>query len=205
MYLIDFLPEHVRQKRRRRARLIRQANLLVVCSVGLAALAGVRHHTVRQARAGLDELRRANDRAGRQLQQRAELEREWASLLQKRQIDRQLGSSLTVRDVLVELSHRLPESMSLTELKIRAVKASSSRARRGASGSLRRAGRSGESARRLRLEVAGLSPTSDAIANFIGRLSSSPLFEDVNLESSQDTLFRDKGAREFRATCLVRQ
>jgi Tfp pilus assembly protein PilN len=205
MYLIDFLPEHVRQKRRRRARLIRQVNLLVVCAAGLAVLGAVRQRSVRHADAGLIELRQANARAARQLQQRMDLEREWASLLQKRQIDRRLGSSLTVRDVLAELSHRLPESMSLTELKVRAVQAGGSRRRSGASGSLRRAGGTGQPGRRLRLEVAGLSPTSEAIANFLGRLGSSPLFEDVNLEFTQDTLFRGKDAREFRATCLVGQ
>ena len=59
------------------------------------------------------------------------------------------------------------------------------------------------SVRRIRLTVTGLSPTDVDVANFIGQLSASPLFEDVNIGYTKTINHQDRSARQFQASCYL--
>ena len=52
-------------------------------------------------------------------------------------------------------------------------------------------------------KLTGLSPTDIEIANFIGQLSASPLFEDVNMGYARTEEFDGRVGRKFQASCLV--
>jgi len=56
---------------------------------------------------------------------------------------------------------------------------------------------------RVRLVLTGLAPTDVDVANFIGQLSASRLFEDVTMGYAKNVSFRGRSAREFRASCYV--
>jgi Tfp pilus assembly protein PilN len=57
--------------------------------------------------------------------------------------------------------------------------------------------------KRVQLLVTGLAPSDVDVANFIGHLSASPLFEDVNMGYAKNVVVRGRTAREFQATCFV--
>ncbi len=57
--------------------------------------------------------------------------------------------------------------------------------------------------RRVRVVLAGLAPTDVDVANFIGQLSASPLFENVNMGYAKTVRFRGRSAREFQASCYL--
>ena len=57
--------------------------------------------------------------------------------------------------------------------------------------------------KRVRVSLTGLAPTDVAVANFIGQLSASPVFEDVNMDYTKNVIFRKHLAREFQTICYV--
>ena len=57
--------------------------------------------------------------------------------------------------------------------------------------------------KRLRLVLTGLAPGDVDVANFIGQLSGSPVFEDVNMGYARNVEFNGRLAREFQASCYV--
>jgi len=57
--------------------------------------------------------------------------------------------------------------------------------------------------KRMRLVLTGLAPTDVDVANFIGQLSASPLFEDVNMGYAKTVSVEGLTAREFQASCYV--
>ena len=206
---IDFLPERVRTHRARRRRLRRQGYLLVVCALGLAILGYARHGRLARAEAELDMLLDRHSNMKCQLEARTALEQQLAELMLKKRIDEHLGSRIDALDVLAELGRVMPESMALTNLNLEAmdmpVSGSSGRyesARAGDADSGRGKGRE-RTERRVRLTFTGLAPSDVDVANFIGQLSASSLFEDVNMGYAKNVVFRGRAAREFQANCYV--
>ena len=203
---IDFLPERIKQQRARRRRLIRQGHLLVVCLVALAVLGYIRQTRTCRAQAQLTLLGRRVANIRRQLAMKDDLERQQAELLIKKRIDDQLGSRVNTLDLLAELEGVLPDSVALTRLNIEVaeirlpiepVRIDSARAATGT----RRPKE--KRIKRVRLSLTGLSPTDVAVANFIGQLSASPLFEDVNMGYTKNVIFQKHVAREFQTSCHV--
>lgn len=209
MQNIDFLPERIRQQRARRRRLIRQAYLVVGCAAILATLAWVRGDRVGEARAELSGLQTRKANFERQLEVRSELEQQMADLLIKKRIDDQLGSRANVLDILAELDRLMPGSMSLTDLRLETVELPAGDAHRRQTNDSRSAraarttSRRESKIKRMRLVLTGLAPTDVDVANFIGQLSASGLFEDVNMGYSRNATFDNRIAREFQASCHV--
>jgi Tfp pilus assembly protein PilN len=202
MLNIDFLPERICRQRALRKRIVRQGWLLAGCALALVVLGYVRQDRIATAKA---EQQMLNDRAmnvQQQLRVRDALEKQQAELVVMQQIEQDLGSRINVLDVLSELERVTPPTVSLTHLAmetmdVRVPKQQSLRRRRELEN-----GRDA-SVRRIRLTVTGLSPTDVDVANFIGQLSASPLFDDVNMDYARNREFRGRQAREFRAMCYV--
>jgi len=207
MNSIDFLPEHIRAQRVRRRRLIRGVNLLVLCAVGLAALGYTRHESIQQARAEVDALAGRSATMRAQLAQRAELERQLGEMHVIERIDAQLGTRVNALDVLAELSKLMPDSISLTTMNLETIDVrvplDSAYAQAGARPV--EAGRQTRTrtVKRVRLVIVGMAPTDVDVANFIGQLSASPLFEEVTMGYARNKTFRRREAREFQASCYV--
>jgi len=206
---VDFLPEQMRVQRARRQRVVRQVYLLALCALGLALLGYLRQGRVRKANA---ELAMLNERAcsvNQQLAKRNELEQQLAELMITKRIEEHIGSRVNALDVMSELGRLLPKSIFLTSMNIETMdvripvsstEMQSSENRAVIAGSPQKKERI---VKRVRLVITGLAPTDVDVANFIGQLSASPLFEDVNMGYARNMTFNGRAAREFQASCYV--
>ncbi|HDZ22791.1 hypothetical protein LCGC14_0321060 [marine sediment metagenome] len=207
MTIVDFLPEHIRIQRARRRRLIREGYLLAICLVTMVALGYVRHGRIAQAQGEVALLAERSTTVQAQLSMRADLEAQQAELRIKQRIDEHLGSRVSALDILGELQQLTSARLTLTSMTIHVTEfrlpVSSGVDR---SGSLRVASK-GElelpAYRRVRLVVTGLAPSDIDVANFIGQLAASPLFEDVRMGYTKTVVHEHHEAREFQVSCLV--
>jgi len=206
---VDFLPERIRQQRARRRRLIRQGHLLALCILAMGALTYIRHGRIAEARAELAALDERQDNIERQVAMIGTLERQMADLLIKKRIESELGSRTDCTAVLAELCRIMPANVALRSLHLKTVqvhlKADAPPIPQPLAG--HRAAPAPMSSqvkktdRRVRLVITGMAPTDVDVANFIGQLSASCLFEDVNMGYAKNITFRDRVAREFQASC----
>jgi len=174
----------------------------------LAVWGYIRQDTISSAKA---ELRLLNDRSSniqQQLVLRASLERQQNELLLKKRVDDDLGSRIKALDIISEMDQLLPESMAFTDMKLEVseiripIKPVTNKNMR-ASRSSKKKVKKEKVVKRIQLKLKGVAPTDVDVANFIGQLSASPLFEDVNMGYVKTVDFRGRAAREFQASCFV--
>ncbi len=206
MQNVDFLPETIKEQRARRRRLVRQGYLVVLCVIALAVLGYIRHRRISKAHAQLALLDKRVKNVRQQLVMRKDLERQQAEVLIKKRIDDLLGSRVNTLDLLAELERVMPATVTLTSLKIQAmdvrvpVRPVKMDGGQTVAGTHRQRERT---IKRVRLMLTGLAPTDVAVANFIGQLSASPVFEDVNMGYTKNVIFQKHVAREFQTSCHV--
>jgi len=205
---IEFLPESVRRQRASRGRRVRAGWMLGACLLAMAALTFVRHHRIARARADGDRLAERARTLKAQAAMLGPLERQMADLLIKKRIDDELGGRTDCTAILAELCRVVPASLALVSLDLQAVEVTQTSggdasrqwsARPVVSGG----GRSSVVVRRVQLVITGLAPSDVDVANFIGQLSASCLFEDVNMGYARTVDFGGRMAREFRASCYL--
>ncbi len=207
---VDFLPESIRRQRLRRRRLARQGYLLAACAVAMGALTYVRQGRLARAQGQLTALTERARNLQHQVAMIPEVERQMADLLIKKRIDEELGSRADCTGVLAELCRVAPLNVSLVslelktvELRVKEVKPSGRTSRSAVAA----AGKSSDGAappvRRVRLMLGGLAPTDVDVANFIGQLSASCLFDDVTMGYVKTVTFRERPARQFQARCYL--
>jgi len=204
---IDFLPERIRVARQRRRRIQRQAYLLVCCAAALVALWYVRQGRIQTAQAELETLSGRVANVQKQLEFRESLERQQADLMVMRLIEQDLGSRVNALEVLAELDGLLPESIALQEMRLETMPIKVPVRKTHTGQVARRATEASKQSetvvKRVRLVLTGLSPTDVDVANFIGQLSASPLFEDVNMGYTRNEEYKGRRARKFQASCYV--
>jgi Tfp pilus assembly protein PilN len=203
---VEFLPEHIRQRRARHRRLRRQGYLLAACMAAMGVLTYVNAARIGQARGELAALDERAVAVNSQIQIIDVLERQMADLLIKKRIDDELGSRTDCTAVLAELCRITPPNVSLVSLEMSAVEVPV-KEDAGSASSIHRSSRARGAAggqkplravRRLRLVLTGLAPTDVDVANFIGQLSASWLFEEVNMGYARNVGFRDRTAHLAR-------
>ena len=207
---IDFLPERIKVSRARRRRVTRQAYLLGACVLCLALLAYIRYGRIERTRRELAMLSDRFSTVERQLQCRQGLELERAELLIIQRIQNHLGSRIDALDLMAELEKLLPPAMVLTHMTVESMNVAiqlepavqmnmTSRAMPvGANPFLTE-----RKVRRVHLTLTGMAPNDVDVANFIGQLSASDLFEDVSMGYAKTMPFKERIAREFQASCYV--
>jgi Tfp pilus assembly protein PilN len=208
MIQIDFLPERIRQQRRRRRLLFRQGYLMLLCIVALGVMTYMFQLRVAHASDELTILRSRGKAMESQMALREELNGQLADLMIKGRIEQQLGRRVGTLQVLGELQHVLPETMTLTNLTMETVEVpvleDPASRRNGGSRAVTRGGRSrGKTVKRVRLVITGMAPTDVDVANFIGQLAGSRLFEDVSMGYAKTENFRGRTARKFQANCYL--
>lgn len=207
MNSIDFLPDAIKAKRARRRRLARQGYLLAFAVGATVLWAYLGQRRVSRAQAELTQLRRQSANLTSQLALKTQLERQLGDLMIMERISKTLGSRVNVLDVSNELERLLPASMFLSHLTLETVNQKiepSGASYRNPSARVANASRQKTGgAKRVRLRITGLAPTDVAVANFIGQLSASPLFEDVNMGYTKNTVTHKRRAREFQASFYV--
>jgi len=208
---VDFLPESIRQQRAHHKQIVRQSYLLVACVLAMGLLAYVRQGRVDVARAEVATLSARAENLGRQIAMIPPLERQMAHLMIKKQINEELGSRTDCAAVLAELCRLMPENMALLSLELKtvdvrvpAVRPARQSSRTAAAAGMGRSSKSAaEIVRRVRLHVTGIAPTDVDVADFIGQLSTSCLFEQVQMGYSKTKAFRGRSSREFQASCYL--
>jgi len=205
MKQIDFLPDRIKAQRARRHRLAVQVNLMIVCVLALAALGYVFHARVRTARAELLLLTDRGDAVEQQLTLKQTLEAELADLMIKKRIKEQLGRRVGTLGVLGELQRVMPKSMVLTKITMETtdvripLSVPANRSNRPMIGGEKRE----QVTKRVRLALTGMAPTDVDVANFIGQLAGSKVFEDVTMHYARNVTFRARSARKFQVSCFV--
>lgn len=205
---VEFLPERIRAQRARSRRLTRQGYLLACVVAGMCVLSVARQGRLAEAKAELATLESSQSNMDRQVAMIAPLERQMADLLIKKRIDDELGSRTDCTAVLAELAKLMPVNMTLTAFDLRTVEIAADKIKAG-SGLARSAGSAetganGETVvRRSRLVITGVAATDVDVANFIGQLSASPLFEDVNMGYAKTVNINGRQGREFQASCYL--
>jgi Tfp pilus assembly protein PilN len=195
---IDFLPDRVKAQRDRRRRLVVQGYLMIVCLAGLAGLGYMSQVRVARAQGELDLLTSRGDAMKRQLALRGAMEEQMSDLMIKKRIEEQLGRRVGTLDVLGELQRVMPESMTLTNLAMETVEI------RIPAMPGRPAGDADKPVKRVRLVLTGMATSDVDVANFIGQLAGSKVFEDVNMGYARNITYRSRTARKFQASCYVR-
>jgi Tfp pilus assembly protein PilN len=210
MHNVDFLPERIKTRRQRRRRLVRQSYLLIACAMLLALLGYLRNGRIQRARASLLPLQERAESARKQLERRADLEKQQAELMIVQRIEGCLGSRVNALQLLGELERLSPPSIALTNLDMEAkpVAVELEQARRlNLSSSIVPASKGATggktTVRRVLLTLTGLAPSDVDVANFIGQLSASRLFEDINMGYARNLEFAGLSARQFQASCYV--
>ncbi len=207
MHEIDFLPERLRSQRARRRRIACQAYMLCACLVVMFLVGYVRHGLVSEARAELNDLNGQVEEIRQQLSLREELELQQVGLRVLSSIEADLGSRVEILDVLAELERVIPSSIALANLNLETLALRVPVTPVAAGGAARTSRGShklkSQSIKRLRLMITGQSPTETGVANLVGQLTSSPLFEDVDMDFAREGQFRGRKAREFQISCYV--
>lgn len=199
MKRIDFLPERIKRQRRRRRVLQKQGAAGVVVVALLAGLGYMNQGRVSQARGELVMRQRDQQAMQMRLAMIPDLLAQQAEGRIKQRISEELGSRVDVRAVMVELGRLLPPSAALLSLDLSTVETQS---RQGATFA---GGLQAPTEPRVKLIITGVAPTDVDVANFIGQLSASPLFEDVNMGYARTIQVDDqqRNARSFQVTCLL--
>lgn len=206
---VDFLPERIKAQRARRRRLFQQGYLLGLIAVVLVAVGYYRQGELTRASAEVATLGQCVDDLTRQAARRTNLESQLQDLNIKKRVEEHLGSRISAQLVLAELQRQLPATVSLSKLEIDTfeiqpgIKDSSGHVSARAVVSGNSDPVKPETVKRVRLCITGMAPTDVDVANFIGQLSASPLFEEVTMGYSRNVVVQGHVAREFRATCNV--
>ena len=208
---VDFLPERIRRQRRRWRRLLRQGYLLAACVATMVALTYVRQGQLVRAEGQVVALSERAQNIQRQIAMIPDVQRQMADLLIKKRIDAELGSRADCTGVLAELCQLAPPNITLISLELRTVNLRVSPVKPSRRSSLRSAvaapakspNRAATTVRRVRLMLTGLAPTDVDVANLIGQLSASCLFEDVNMGYAKTVTFQSRSAKEFQASCYL--
>jgi len=208
MNKIDFLPERIKDQRMRRRQLFRQGYLMALCIAGLGVMTYVLQLRVDKARGELEMLRSRSRAMDSQIALRDQLNRQLAEMMIKSRIEEQLGRRVGTLEVLGELQKVMPESLTLTSMTMETVAvqvAAEAAEKRNTSNQPVSGGGAAKdkTVKRVRLVLTGMAPTDVDVANFIGQLAGSKLFEDVSMGYARNVSFRKRMAREFQANCYL--
>jgi Tfp pilus assembly protein PilN len=214
---VDFLPERIRRQRARRTRFKLQVYVVGLLAAFLVAIACFNHGKIAAAQAQLAVHEERSATVKQQLGVLSNLQKQQTRLMLSKRVDEMFlakeGTRIRVIDVLAELGKLLPDGISLQSLNCETMDVALEKTapqgsdNKSAGPVLAPAGasQSGKpgSIKRVKLVLTGVAPTDVDVANFIGQLSASPLFEDVNMGYAKNVMFRAKNAREFCVSCYV--
>ena len=201
---INFLPASYQQECAARAARRRQSLLLALLFVGIglgvAQTWRYRSQLERQHETMLELLASTKT----QMSEVSKLESARAILLRQLQIHRELNQPVTYAQTVGTLGSLIPEGMTLRRLTMQNDKVTTTRPprpeevnRAKASGSPNPNAPVTDSYWAVRIEMSGIAPSDVEIANFIGTLAGSRLFQNVKLSYSRQGLVRQIACREF--------
>jgi len=206
MNQINFLPASYFHQRRRRRRFLRDVCLLAAVVTLLALLAGGEYDEL----LALEQLAYTLESEGNvtraQIRERTLLQSEHALLARRLAVQQQVSMPVSYSQMTATISRLMPVGVGLSELRCHTDRPQPQPARTDDGARPRRRNRDttpDNVAPVVYIELTGLSPDDATIAEFVGRLSDHPLFEQVKMEYSRSTRAGRLIARKFRITFHV--
>lgn len=200
---INFLPQSFLESQNRRQRLFREVAILCgMVLIGIALFAGqsgqvmsVRKLTEQKK----DELTAAKLRS----KEVARLKGQQLNLKLKLAVHEGLSMPLNMSSIMATIADVLPDRMALTEitcaaeepkLDLAALKPDQNAKKKPA----KNAKPVKPEEHYMQIQLMGISPSDVDVANFVGTLSASPIFQNVKMRYSKTTRIGKVTAREFR-------
>jgi len=181
---------------------------MALCVAGLGVMTYAFQLRVGKARGELATIRGRSKAMDSQLVLRDELNQQLGELMIKGRIEEHLGRRVGTLDVLGELQRVMPESLALTHMTMETVEMrlelTPAKRRNASNMPVTRSGPAKDKmVKRVRLVLTGMAPTDVDVANFIGQLAGSKLFENVSMGYAKNVTFRNRTARKFQAQCYL--
>jgi len=202
MGTVDFLPEdYVAAKSRTRANLL-CFGLFLVVMVGIGWAFVINQQRDAEVEALNEQVNDTILRENRKLQQMRKLSQEKRSMLEKARVTGMLLQRVPRSLVLAELTNAMPKDCSWLSWKLSSVKAKEPRGRRPVSRLQARlmARRAAQQPPKMtvKLTIEGLSPTDLEVSKFMTAIKTCPLFDNVNLVSTEEHRQDKEILRKFR-------
>lgn len=211
----SFLPEDYLEKRIARRTNAICLTLFVVVMIGVVAawfVTGRQYNEVRRQRQAVKQ--DLADKA-RQLEKIEELAAQREKMKQKANVTAVLIERVPRDRLLAELVNHMPATMGLLDLELETkVIKSGPRPRTAMQRATQKAERKKQQEEsdepvieleptQVTLDLTGLAPTDVEVAQFMTALAAHPLFEEVGLQFSEETIVLDQPVRRFRIEMTV--
>jgi Tfp pilus assembly protein PilN len=205
---MSFLPEdYVERRIERRTSLICLAMFVVMLS-GVGAVYAFKTSQFAEARAQRNSINGRYAEAGRRLEQLEALKARRNEMLRKAQVTATLLERVPRTFLLADLVNRMPDALSLLELHLssKMVQAPRPAASKSALSNRKDARKEEEKTKEpdpvpqqvVSLALIGVAPTDVQVAQYIAKLTQSPLLTDVSLIFSEETKINETPMRKFR-------
>lgn len=214
---VSFLPEdYQRQRQRRRTNLV-CLGLFTVVMGGIVAAFAVTDRQRGEVRRQLEAVDADYQDAARRLEQLDELEQRKQQILHKANITSVLIERVPRSLILAEIINRMPSAVSLVEMRMetRAARQAPPIARSAldSAKALKEQGKSAPVEPQLpqikptevTIQLTGLAYTDVQVAHFMTQLGRSPMFNDLNLSFSQETIVGRMTLRRFSVDMKLNQ
>lgn len=182
---INFLPQSFIAEQVRRVRRFRHMALIAFVIVAMGGWAVTARGLLKDRQAFAESLQVEVDAARRRASEMGKLRAERAALARQVKIQRELALPLSQTTVIATLGQLLPDSMVVTNLKAVTQRPKSEPASAASGKSPKKAARPADEPDYIRIDIAGLAPNDVELAEFVGRLSSHPLFTNVKMHRSK--------------------
>jgi uncharacterized protein YneF (UPF0154 family) len=212
----SFLPEDYLEKRITRRTNAICITLFAVVMVGVVGAFFVTNRQRSEVRDLQTQVNLQFEEAARRLEQLDELRSRKQQMIQKARITSVLVERVPRSLMMSELINHMPQTLSLLELDLETkVVRSQPRAKTAMEREAKRSRKDRKKDQQpppiqvqsteMILNMVGVAPTDDEVAEFMSALSSHELFYAVNLVFTEDATIQDHAARKFRLEMKVSQ
>lgn len=213
----SFLPEDYLEKRIARRTNVICLALFSVVMAGVVAAWFVTGRQVSQVRQQRAEVRQQLTDKAKQLEQIEQLTQQRQTMVRKAALSAVLVERIPRDRLLSELINHMPATMGLLEMDLStkvlrtAPQPKTSMEREAKSSRRNKAAQITEEPlpelqpTEVSLDLVGLAPTDVEVAQFMAALSSHPMFQNVNLQYSEQTKVDDHDVRKFKIEMTINQ
>ncbi|MBI1367441.1 MAG: hypothetical protein GC162_02180 [Planctomycetes bacterium] len=206
---VDFVPAWYRRKEANRRSTKRQMVMVVVLVAGMAALLVQNWHTHEALASYADQLTRKLESTKMQITEATKLRAQQAALDKQLRVHRELHKPIDYSHIIGTMAHIAPPSISMRDLSMETEKVTYTRpiaaGDKGFADSAKGKGAAGAKPRTVTesywvvsVELEGIAPNDRDVANFIGELAASKVFQNVKMIYSKAGTFGPYVTRNFR-------
>lgn len=192
---VNFIPASYLQRQRNRRSGFRQAGLVVVLAVLLSMWYAASSRSLGELRQLAESVERDVASAQSRVNEISRLREEEHALQRQARTRTELSPTINTVDVIGTIVQAIPPSLALRDLKLSSTRPTPPAKVEGAASSTLSKPAQVEP---MKLTLVGLAPADVEVADFIGRLSASPIFTNVKMVYARPVQAEDLHAREFQ-------